>query len=378
MKKRDAEELLQKFQSGDCSGEELKALTYWMHHYRKNEKADLSAADLNKISLDSWIKINAEIEDRRPGRHLLWRRIASAAAILLIAIAVLFIYRSGNTDIPKQVSVYQNDIEPGKNNAYLLLANGKKISLNEEQSGIIDQESGITISKSADGILVYKLSGKDQSAPDAKNTLKTPEGGRFQVVLPDGTGVWLNAASSLTYPLSFKGKSQRLVELDGEGYFEVARNVDQPFLVRSGKQTVEVLGTHFNIQAYADEAHLKTTLISGSVKVYGEQKSSAKFLKPGQQSTFNGQNIAISAADTEQATAWVNDDFVFAGEDLPTVMRQISRWYDVDVEFVGKIGYSGFYSTISRKKKLSEILKALTLNQGVHFKIEGRRVTVMP
>jgi transmembrane sensor len=375
MENIDAKELLRRFQAGKCTDKELEIVRNWLHHFRSDMESGFSASELEHISGDIWNKITLETGRSIKRKISIWPKIAIAASLLIIAGSIFFL-QSRNTDSPKPSSVFKNDVGPGKNMARLTLANGKTISIDDALEEKIEQP-GVNISKTADGLLLYKIAN-DQNLGNAQNTLQTPNGGRFQVMLPDGTKVWLNAASALTYPLSFKGRAQRSVELSGEGYFEVAHDTQHPFLVYSAGQTIQVLGTHFNIQAYSNEKNVKTTLISGAVKVYGDQQKNSKILKPGEQALFATQNILVSPGDTEQATAWVSDDFVFQGEDLHAVMRQIARWYDVEVQYEGNIGEPAFYSTISRKKKLSEILKALTLNQGVHFKLEGRRVTVMP
>jgi transmembrane sensor len=376
MENPDAKELFEKFKAGTCNKEELEAITYWLHHFRSTSSSGLSAVELETISSELWLEIDANTVPLKKANLSVWLKLSAAAAILLILLGGLYLFQFRGNNPEALASIYKNDVNPGENKAYLILADGKKINLNAALTGKIEQP-GVSISGTADGMLIYKIAD-NRAENNQKNTLETPNGGRFKVMLPDGTNVLLNAASSLTYPLSFKGSAQRSVTLTGEGYFEVAHDAKHPFLVQSGGQTVQVLGTHFNIQAYANEKNVKTTLISGSVKVYGGSENKSHILKPGEQAMFTSGDILVAAGDTEQATAWVSDDFVFVGEDLHTVMRQIARWYDVEVQYEGKIDESSFYSTISRKKKLSEILKALTLNQGVHFKLEGRRLTVMP
>lgn len=376
MENPDAKELFEKFKAGTCNKEELEAITYWLHHFRSASSSGLSAVELETISSELWLEIDANTVPLKKANLSVWLKLSAAAAILLILLGGLYLFQFRGNNPEALASIYKNDVNPGENKAYLILADGKKINLNAALTGKIEQP-GVSISGTDDGMLIYKIAD-NRAENNQKNTLETPNGGRFKVMLPDGTNVLLNAASSLTYPLSFKGRAQRSVTLTGEGYFEVAHDAKHPFLVQSGGQTVQVLGTHFNIQAYANEKNVKTTLISGSVKVYGGSENKSHILKPGEQAMFISGDILVAAGDTEQATAWVSDDFVFVGEDLHTVMRQIARWYDVEVQYEGEIDESSFYSTISRKKKLSEILKALTLNQGVHFKLEGRRLTVMP
>lgn len=375
MQKSEAEKLFDKFKKGTCNATEMEAVRYWLHYYRSETEAKYSSTDLEDISEEIWSRVEVALHERKPRVISLKAKIAAAAAIVLLALGGLY-FMQNKAPLSGQVeSVYKNDIDPGGDKAYLILADGKKVSLDHLQQGEIAQP-GVKISRSADGMVIYKTSA-DQAATDENNTLETPNGGRFSIILPDGTKAWLNAASTLTYPLSFKNKKERIVTLSGEGYFEVAHDKSHPFVVRSQRQTVQVLGTHFNIQAYSNEKKIRTTLLSGAVRISGSMQGS-KTLKPGEQADFDTNGIKVSQADTEQANAWINDDFVFNGEDLHTVMRQVARWYDVEVVYDGEQDNAAFYSTISRKKKLSEILKALTMNQGVHFKLEGRRVTVMP
>jgi len=200
------------------------------------------------------------------------------------------------------------------------------------------------------------------------NTITTPRGGQYQVTLPDGTVVWLNAASSLKYPTAFTGK-ERIVELTGEGYFEVASNKDMPFKVQAADQTVEVLGTHFNINCYADEPAVKTTLLEGSVKVMHHGTHKSMTLKPGEQSTVSRNNFSVAMADTENAVAWKNNLFYFSGSDIPSVMRQISRWYNVTVEFEGAIPDIRLWGKVYRNSNASKVLELLEYF-GLKYRIE--------
>jgi ferric-dicitrate binding protein FerR (iron transport regulator) len=207
------------------------------------------------------------------------------------------------------------------------------------------------------------------------NTLTTPRGGQYEVVLPDGTRVWLNSNTSLTYPIIFQGK-ERHVELTGEAYFEVAKNAAAPFFVKTQSQTVEVLGTHFNINSYADEKSVKTTLLEGRVKITGNGNRKTVSLKPGQQSINNLAIIyIINDADIEEAVAWKNGKFLFRNTDLQTVMRQLSRWYDVDVEYKGTVATKHYRGRISRNVTVSQVFEILKTS-GVNFIINGRTIIV--
>ncbi|HMI02222.1 MAG TPA: FecR family protein [Pedobacter sp.] len=307
------------------------------------------------------------------GAYPFWRKWSIAAAVALVISGTgLLLYV--NTD--KQVEIAGNqDIEPGGHKATLILANGQRLNLADAQNGSIAKQSGVRIRKTIDGQIIYEVSetGGNISA-DEYNIIETPVGGEYQVDLPDKTHVWLNSGSSLRYPLKFTGNERR-VELRGEGYFEVAHNKAMPFKVSSGGQTVEVLGTHFNVTAYEDEKVVKTTLLQGSVKVaYGDV---VKLLVPGQQAqlTKNKLNV-VDDVDVEDVAAWKNGYFKF-NESLESIMNKISRWYGVEVVYQMKpdadLTYSG---KISRARKISAILKIIEFNGDVHFKVEGRKVYV--
>jgi ferric-dicitrate binding protein FerR (iron transport regulator) len=273
----------------------------------------------------------------------------------------------------------KDDIVPGGNKAVLTLANGKKINLTDVNIGTLAEQSNVQITKIADGQLVYNVLSDQKVIDDQmnqNNTIETPRGGRYQMRLPDGTNVWLNSASRLTFPSSFSSLSKRKVELSGEAYFEVAKDKSRPFVVKTILQEVEVLGTHFNISSYEDESSVKTTLIEGSVKIVAKNGSD-KILKPGQQSVLTADNITVeNISEGQQALAWKNDQFVFESNDIQYVMRMISRWYNVEVEYVGTIPENRFGGAISKFENISEVLKSLESTGRVKFKIEGRRILV--
>lgn len=297
----------------------------------------------------------------------------AAEVLLLLSAGILFFTRTPKP-VQQIATQHKQFIFPGANKAMLTLADGSKIVLSEGGTGKVASQGAVLITKTATGQLTYSNTSS-ASLPGGYNVIETPKGGQYQVTLPDGTGVWLNAASTLKYPVVFKG-SERRVELNGEAYFEVARNKKLPFRVVSDHQTVEVLGTHFNINSYQEEGIQKTTLLEGSVKV-SVLKSTAT-LKPGQQAQVRGnERIAVSTVDTEEVMAWKNGYFRFYHEDIESIMRKVSRWYDVNVEFKGSISEEKFNGTISRTKDINQVLEMLEATNAVHFKIEGRRITVM-
>ena len=301
-----------------------------------------------------------------------------AAAVLVLLFTGLYYANNSLNLFGTYVSEYKNDIAPGGDRAFLTLANGKRIELNDSVQGELALESGVLISKTADGQVRYQISdSKSNAGSMLYNTLSTPKGGSYQVVLSDGTIVYLNAASSIRFPSSFANSNERRVELQGEGYFEVAHQTDKPFYVQSGTQELKVLGTHFNVNAYTDESSIKTTLMQGSVKIdYPEGTSTV--LKPGQQSYLHNGKILVNEVDAETAIDWKRGEINLKDENFQATMRKIARWYNVEVIFDDsaptdlKLG-----GLVSREKNISTILKVMELTGRVHFKVEGRRVTVM-
>lgn len=306
-------------------------------------------------------------------------RFSLVAASLLIFISTGYLIFSPRTGQQFTANKQKNDVAPGGNNAILTLANGTKIVLNSASSGRIAQQGHIEVNKIQDGVLVYDA-GKQTDQADtadmqlAKNTITTPKGGQYQVVLPDGSKIWLNSMSSLTFPASFTGK-ERNVKLTGEAYFEVAKNKEKPFIVDASGTQVKVLGTHFNIMAYQDENSVNATLLEGSVKVIHGGKS--KIIIPGQMARVT-DNIEISSVNINHIVAWKNGKFAFSGEKIESIMRKISRWYNVDIIYSGSVTRQTFIGSVSKYKNVSEVLKVLELTDLVHFKVEGRRITVMP
>lgn len=321
------------------------------------------------------VLLSDKMENVRPRgsrvRFLSIRRTIAAAAILAaIATGVYFWLQRAQKPGITQTSL--QDVVPGTNKAILTLADGSTVSLNSAGHRVIQQ--GNTTVQQQGGMLQYDVQGIESTV--SYNTLTTPKGGQYRVQLPDGTIAWLNAASGLKYPVNFPARSERRVELTGEAYFEVARDRTRPFIVSSEGQEVRVLGTHFNINAYRDEPTTRTTLFEGSVEV-GAIAGSARTLVPGQQAELTGKTITVKTADSEAALAWKNGDFIF-NADIKEIMRQIARWYDVEVTYQGNISNQEFFGTFSRSKDIHEILSALELTKRVHFKVKERRIIVMP
>lgn len=336
--------------------------------------ASTAASILQSILQKDKAKI-VPIENDKPVFRL-WPRVAAAVAILFVwGTAYWFISHQNNGKIvsPVVVSSKPSTISPGGNHAVLTLADGSTVVLDSVQNGNI-QGAGVKIKKQG-ALLVYDASiasGKNTSV--AYNTLATPRGGQYRLILPDGSKVWLNASSSIHFPTAFAGRN-RDVELTGEAYFEVAKNKEKPFHVNVNGMQVEVLGTHFNVNAYGDEGRIETSLLEGSVKIKSGQSSG--LLKPGQQARLmkNSNQIEIQRADMNEVMAWKNGLFQFDGASITTIMSEISRWYDVDIEYAGKVPLRSFEGKISRDAQLSDVLKILELSN-VKFILEGKKLIV--
>lgn len=308
-----------------------------------------------------------------------WLRIA-AVLIVFLSFIVYFV-KTKRADLKSSgtiVDVNTKDvIEPGSSKAILTLSNGKKIVLDQTGTGQLATESGVEIEKRKKGEIIYNaLGGKAQPETIAFNKIETPRGGEYQVILPDGTGVWLNAGSSLSYPTAFNGH-KRDVWLIGEAYFEVVKNKTMPFHVHVNGATIQVMGTSFNIMSYSDENDVTTTLLTGSVQVF--RNGHRALLQPGQQAVIgrSSDQIAISSADISEVMAWKNGYFLFRDEDIKSIMKKIARWYDIEVEYRGDVVAQKFGGAFYRSKNFKELLHYLEKLSALHFKIEGRRIIVM-
>jgi len=371
--------LLKKHQQGTLSNEDKDKLDAWYLY-----KASTSNLQLNEYELEEdYQHLKSKLPVAKETKVIrLWPRIAVAASIILVLGTGIFYIAK-----PKQQSIQvverAKDIAPGGTRGILTLSNGKQIILADiSKKDTIAQEGSqdeVTIKMDENGVITYVINpdaASSQSDPNSFNTLSTPTGGQYNIVLADGTKVYLNTVSSLKYPTQFKG-DQRVVELEGEAYFEVAKNKNKPFIVKSGNQEIEVLGTHFNVHAYDNELVIKTTLLEGSVAV--THKNQKAVLKPGQQSNVseNVNKIAIREVDTEAAIAWKNGRFKFDNADLKTVMKQLERWYGIKVEYRGDVSDIRFNGGTFMNKNLSEVLKVLELSN-IKFKVEGKTVIVYP
>ena len=397
--------LIAKYLKRELSDQEQSELEAWVAQSDHNralftrltEEATLRN-ELEQFGLsdktEAWERVAAESGYTTPKRnsYIGTRLIRYVAAAVLLIVSGLLIYSFLYTQPVNPVASQQTDLAPGTNKAVLTLADASEIILDDVADGQIARQADVVITKTATGQLLYGASAVTSTEPTTAqtgyNTITTPRGGKFRITLPDGSKVWLNAASSLRYPTKFSGH-ERTVTLTGEAYFEIRplkNGLKQtvPFQVLSAGQVVEVLGTHFNINSYSDENSVKTTLLEGKVKVTKAspgraESSSVLILKPGEQAQLSTNNTPklnlVTGADVEEAVAWKNGQFQFKNTDLPTIMRQIARWYDVEVDFQGKLPDTKFRGKISRDVPLSQIFQILQLS-GVNFKIDGRKITV--
>jgi ferric-dicitrate binding protein FerR (iron transport regulator) len=496
MNTAEAKLLLDKYEQGTASADEVKLIENWYAAISREQNLDAAEADFWQMKALIWadtLKNTGLDEEPKVKVQRLWPRIAAAAAILLVAGAGLFFYTSyyaprhpdlsrlldpfRHLDDRRDLLNYANDIAPGKNTATITLADGSTIVLSDAKTGVVVGAESLTYNDgSAVGTgdarhldsshylapshyldssrhlddrrdplsVLFKRSlpygrddvrgvdggGSRNNARGGLLTAATPCGGTYQITLPDGTKVWLNAASSLKFPASFGSLKTRSVELTGEGYFEVAKDKAHPFIVVTEKQEVEVLGTHFNINSYADEASTKTTLLEGSVRVvyalrhpdpthpdpsrhlegsaatrdllnstgkrslpavrddgggrdegkgqYDGARQDAITLKPNQQAVLTANNqIKVVKVDPEQAIAWKSGLFIFDAENLESIMKRVSRWYNVEIEYEDpKLKMQVFSGSVSRFEKISSLLSKLENTAPVKFKIEGKKVIV--
>lgn len=307
-------------------------------------------------------------------RMVVW----SAAACLLVAVSVVGLIRSvpGNKPHAADVAKVNSPVMPGRNTAILTLSNGRHVLLDSAATGDLAKEGNARLVKADSSSLSYQLTQGATPVTVAYNTLTTPRSGQYQVTLTDGSRVWLNNVSSLRFPTAFQGK-ERMVELEGgEAYFEIANDPSKPFLVKVKNETVEVLGTSFNIMAYPEESGIQTTLLTGAVKV--KTGRSAVQLKPDQMAQANpsGQLHVLEGVVGEDIISWKNGFFYFGRASFSAVMRQLARWYNIDVVYEGKVPSMEFVGKIDRGLTLDELLKYLDKNQ-VHFRLEGRKLIVL-
>jgi len=369
--------LSEKLFNGTITSSERSELESW--YADMGDEAIHVESHLDKIEFSNnlFLLIAERTGLSQRGRRPLFRYAAIAASLMLgISVAGYFLLKTlAHHPVTSSVQM-ASKVVPGGNKAILKLSNGQVVNLDDANQGQLSTGGREMIDKTAKGQITYKpLSGSKEQL--GYNTLTTPRGGKFNILLPDGSLAMLDAGSSITYPAQFVAK-ERIVTITGQVYFEVVHRSAQPFVVMAGNQIIKDIGTRFNISAYADEKLVKTTLEEGAVSVTKNRKTI--FLKPGQVgvSQYAGDGLTTGVADLEETLAWKNGYFRFNNEPIENIMPKISRWYNVDIKYNGKLPSDGFNGTISRSKSIEKVLDMLQRTGVIHFKVEGRNVTVLP
>jgi transmembrane sensor len=371
MDKEVIKDLFKRYLNGTCTKAEKALLEDWFLQYNEEELIVLPAGRLAKIGGE----IFRNLPPRRTGlARNAYPLMAAAVAVLVISVILSIVFSKQDYIVSRK----PRDIIPGENRAILTLVNGEKIDLASAGQGNLVQQPGARIVKNSLNQVIYQPDyDKTHGLQTGENMISTPVGGTWELVLPDGTHVWLNNTSSLIFPSSFQNHKFRNVSLTGEAYFEVAKDKAHPFIVKSGQQEIRVLGTHFDVKAFPEEQFISTTLIEGLVQVRTAGVKDGRQLVPGQQALVSGAAISVIKADSEQVLAWKNGYFSFDNTPIAQVMRELARWYTIDASFKGEPSPEGLSGRISHAKDISQVLKALEATGAVHFKTEGRRVTVM-
>ncbi len=385
--------LLFKYLQGTITTDEAIALQEWRQQSPENEQlfnqlstqasARFEASSSSQHLEDKiFNKISSAIPELQknvvPIHRFNWKYVAVAASVLVVLGAGLIMQSNNNTKVSALATIEHtdtNDVDaPEANYASITLADGQTVNLNGSADGTLASQGKMKVVKTADGLIVYKAAAGQAGKTIQLNTLSNPKGSNVVgMVLEDGTKVWLNAGSSLTYPVAFVG-NERSVSITGEAYFEVAKNKRKPFRVRRDNMQIEVLGTHFNVNAFTDDPNMKVTLLEGSVKVYNGKVSG--MLKPGQQAKVKNDDINVeSGINLDQVMAWKNGYFSFEKASVAEVMGEIARWYNITVVYAGQIPDEHFGGDLRRNSKLSSVLRVLE-KSGVKFRIEGNKVTV--
>nr|WP_068887582.1 FecR family protein [Pedobacter panaciterrae] len=379
MQDEQIEELIKKYQNGTASEEEIALLESWYLQHNEQNRQSLSADELLQDSADVWQRLH------KPGKSTYVRPLVigltTAAAALLIFLAYPFLHSdlSEVSNNQKEIARLKSDtIMPGTNKAILTLANGNEIELNDSKVQGLEVQGSVALVKTAGDELSYikHTDYQVQTGKSVSNTITTPRGGQYRIVLSDGTKVFLNAGSSLLFPVSFDARERRVV-LKGEAYFEVVHNDLLPFRIVTARQVIEDIGTAFNVKAYEDEPILKTTLVEGAVKVSTARHQA--ILNPGQQAEVDAgdpsYSIKVAKANINESVAWKNGLFEFDKADLKQVMSAASRWYDFKVIYEHTISNLKISGRISRSIDFSSLISLLEF-EGARFDIKGRVVTV--
>lgn len=376
MKEQDLAELLRRYREGRCTEEEITRLESWYAQWNMADPVRLSESDLNHAGE----LIGHNILPRRRKKVIrMWPRVAAAITVLTALSAYIYLsYNREGKRLQQEVVVNIPDVPPGGNKAVLTLSNGATIVLSDADKGVLATQGNQHVVKASGSILTYRAAGGSDivGGKPVFNTLTVPRGGQYQLVLSDGTKVWLNAASSIIYPTDFAG-GERKVVVSGEAYFEVARDEKKPFVVETRNEVITVLGTHFNVYAYMDEPVVSTTLLTGSVKISPSGSDDSQLLRPGEQMQVNkaGKVRLLRNVNTDRVVAWTKGQLSMEDVSVKSLMSRLSRWYNVDIQYEGKIPDEKFGGIISRNVYLSDMLSVLNAN-GIHARLEGKIIIV--
>lgn len=376
---------IDKYLSGEATPEEEAFIEKYYQYFEHNADTahSLSNEEIEVIKHRMLEKLREKMDQPGPAPVISmqskknFRWIAAASVLVIFSTSFFFLWNPKKTisteDSIVNISVKQ-DVAPGGKKAMITLGDGSQILLDSSQNGTISQQGNIKVIKLSNGEIVYKPQDENNNSEVSINTLTTPIGGQYQLTLTDGTKVWMNSASSISYPTAFIG-SERKVKITGEVYFEVAKNAKQPFLVKINDHTeISVLGTHFNVNAYDDKGAAMVTLLEGSVRI--KNNNEVQMLKPGQQAETNEAIKIINSVNIDLVMAWKNGYFSFDNTRLQMVMKQLTRWYDVDVVYEGNVPDMKFWGSINMNSTLSQVLKILE-ESGVYFKIENKKIIVL-
>ena len=381
--------IMDRYARGEASEKDLYELDQWYEALSTDKKyADGMTEFEKKIAQQRLLdRINKQIEKTLPTEEPVKTKanyFRIAASVLLVSIffltmGLLWDKKTAHISPDQQELGYDKSILPGGDKAVLTLADGRRISLTDAPEGNVAKGIGVSIEKTADGQLVYHIDNSSvlSKIPEEYNKIETPRGGQYRVRLPDGTVVWLNAASSLKYPANFAAKEPRKVELFGEAYFEVTKDKTRPFIVRCDGQDVEVLGTSFNVNAYGDDKSIVTTLLEGSVRVTTASSGSETILKPGQQAVNKDNHIKVNNVNADYTVAWKEGYFRFNGKNLDMAMKEIARWYDVKIHYEKpSLKEELLAGTISKYANIKQVLRKMELTGAFHFSITNGEIII--
>ena len=375
MDELELNKLLKRFKEGTCSEEEKEMLELWFDHQSNAASWNWeSEEEKEQLRLQMLEGIGRAVDREQPRwvRMNYWYRGIAASFLVMLMIGG-YLYKRSTSDLPDQNDYRQAVVAPGTSQAMLTLSDGTSVLVDDAARGIVSSDGNMQVIKTDEGELAYReKEGAKESA--GRNTLYVPRGGTFQVTLPDGSRVWLNSSTSMTFPAGNRG-AERLVELKGEAYFEVRTDKKRPFRVMANGTEVRVTGTRFNVSAYEEDKHLATTLAEGQVIV--THLNQEKILKPGQQATISSSGtMQVAVADVESALAWKDGYFVFEDQDLTSIMKMVARWYDVEVEYKGTPPPQRFGGTFSKSKGLDGLLTYLEQLSTIHFTRQGKKIIV--